>query len=346
MKIKKPWMAAILSMALLFNGAAALTPTTFADDEDLPIFTKVKAPFDGQRFMTDWLGRIIIHTAAIADKDYIDIQDALQAGQTLTQASGLNGAFLDGQLQGILAADLNLYLQNYTATPEYLANLKADLNNAIQKAISTPGYITPGTKGQFNYKALIDFHINQLKINAAYLSEEDYIDINDRLLQGSTLAQAASLNENELLEALLRPILQEIDIAVKQGQLASIDGSKFKDQARVTIFSAISTPGSFDITKAVTKTFLQTRLNSILTDAYLVTNNEDLEFMDMKSSYKNGASLTQITGIPAMELTTKIMELWKYDWKAATSSWTAEELSAFEQQASQAIQTAITAASK
>jgi hypothetical protein len=348
MKIKKPWMTAILSAAVLFSGAVALTPKAFADD-DSPIVSRVKAPFDGQRFIANKLSSIVMDTATIADKDYTEVQDSLYAGQTLIQASGLGGSVLAGRLQGFINQDLSLALQNYTATEEQLTKLKSDLYSAIQKAISTPGYHSSSVKESFNYNALLNLHIKQLEAATAAISKEDYIDIKERLLQGSSLAKAALLNESSLTESLLSPIAQEIDKAVQTNLLTVDEGSKLKDQARGTLFAAVSASGgaaAVNNAKFDTAAFLKAHVESIAAAAYLVTHNEDLDYSDLQKAYAAGASLTHITGVSADELASRISKLWEHDLNAVDSSWTAQDQNYFQQQAIQAIKTAVTTAGK
>ncbi|SFL22730.1 hypothetical protein SAMN03159341_104122 [Paenibacillus sp. 1_12] len=350
MKNRKPWMAAILSTALLFSGALTLAPKAFADDDESSFIERVKAPLDRQQYITDRLNNLMNMAITFSDKDSMDIHDALLHGQTLAQATGLDNALLSSKLRASIDQDLSNTLQNYTVTNEQLDTLKSDLYNGIQVALSTPGYQSPVVKNSFSYDAIMDKYMKELESDAAVLSEEDYIDIRDRLLQGSSLANATHLDQQLLTNALLRPIVQEIDSAAQGNLLTTEEAADLKDRAKQSIASAVSTPYSINNTangsKSDVDAFINKHLETIFNDTYLVVDTEDLDYEDLKNAYVQGGSLSQLTGSSADELAARIWILWVNDTDYIDSNWSAQERSLFQQQATTAIKKAVTAAGK
>ncbi|MEK3724493.1 hypothetical protein [Paenibacillus sp. FSL H8-0034] len=349
MKNRKPWMAAILSTALLFSGALSLAPKAFADDDDYPVIERVKAPLDRQQYITDRLNKLITMTVAFSDKDYVDVQDALLNGQSLAQASSMDSSLLGEKLRAWIDQDLSSTLQNYSITNEQLAELKSDLYNSIQVALSTPGYQVASVKGGFNYDALMNTFMKQLENKAAAISDEDYVDVHDRVLKGSSLAEATLLDQSFLRDALASPILQELDKAVAANLLTADEAAKLKDQANNSILSAVSLSNGIDVKKESTfdtQALISKHLASIFNDAFLVTNTEDLEYNELKSAYNQGGSLTSLTATSTDELAARILNLWNNDMQAVSDNLSAQESAEFQQKVTDAIRAAVNAAGK
>ncbi|WP_240418780.1 hypothetical protein [Paenibacillus periandrae] len=349
MNNRKPWMAAILSTALLFSGALTLAPKAFADDDDYPAIERVKAPLDRQQYITDRLNKLINMTISFSEKESTDIYDALLHGQNLAQASGLDSSLLAAKLGASIDQDLANTLQNYTVTNEQLIALKSDLYNGIQIAISTPGYKSPSDQNRFNYGALMDKYISQLKADALILSEEDYMDIQDRLIQGGSLVEATRLNQQFLTNALITPIVQDIDKAAQENLLTASEAADLKVQANKTIASAISTPyndHNQNNSKLDIQAFINKHLASIFNDAYLVVNTDDLEYNELKNAYKQGGSLTSLTATSADELASRILNLWSSDMQAVSDHLSAQDSTDFLQKVTDAIKAAVNAAGK
>ncbi|WP_248927649.1 hypothetical protein [Paenibacillus hamazuiensis] len=316
MRKKKPWVAAIVSAALLFNGGLALTPKAYADD-DGPVFTKVKAPLDTKLFISDWMKGIATKTYALTvDKEYIDFQDALSAGQSLADASGIGTSELNEKLRMLAQNDINQALQSYTLTGEQLEKLRSELYADIQTAVSTPGYAKTSMKGSFDFNTLLQNRLAEVKSVAVGLSQEETADIETRLEAGESLAGAARVNESDLVNVLVTPLLQSIGDAVATGLISKEEGDKLSDRAASSIKSAVTSP---DKTQATTSSdsassaWLKNHLQSLVSDAYTVATKDDLIYPEMKEAYEAGASLAQLTGLSDSELVSRIVKLWEND---------------------------------
>ncbi|WP_248927629.1 hypothetical protein [Paenibacillus hamazuiensis] len=327
MRNQKAWMAALLSTTLLFSGAALSAPKAYADDDDsLPVFTKAKPALDTKRFVSEWMSDIFTKAVAFAgtDKDYADIRDALAAGSTLAEATGL-GSELSQKLLVLADSGLSQVSQNYSVSAEQLDTLRTELYNEIQAAVSTPGYVAEVEKGKFDFSSLLGQRLAEAKSIAVGMSDEEPIDIEDALSGGQSLLGAAQVDKASLVSALAAPVLDEIEAAVNAKRISAEEGSKLTDKTLSSIESAIAAPGgvqaaaaSSSVTASVyapakfnASAFIRQHLRSIASDAYLVAEKDDLEFDELKRSYLDGVPLTQLTDLPAYTLATRILKLWE-----------------------------------
>ncbi|MDF2964412.1 MAG: hypothetical protein K0S39_6147 [Paenibacillus sp.] len=318
MKRKKQIMVGILSAALLFNGSVALTPAAYADDDEAVII--VKPRLDSKQVLTDWLDTLIITASAVADKDLSDIQDALASGQTLVQASGINGLKLSEGLFRLIDQTTANAASSYTATVDEINSLNAEIRSKTLEVLSVPGY-AGNESSQFNFDAVLHDYLQSLTSASAALSEEDYIDILDRLKEGGTLVQAARLSEAQLVEHLMQPLNQQIMQAKASGVISTEDAAACLEKAEQAVRSGIQTPGGFVESHGTVRTnfdgkaLLEKRAASIVEDVSLLTAEYDAN--ELKDALEHGMNLHEAAGLSAEELISNLEMLWGNDIEEA-----------------------------
>ncbi|MCU6792673.1 hypothetical protein OB236_11135 [Paenibacillus sp. WQ 127069] len=311
MRNKKSWMAAILSTALLFGGSFTLTTKAYADD-DSEIVT-VKPPVNIQHIVSDWRSQLLSKSYAITntDRDYLEFHDALADGQTLAVASGLSSKEFSNKMTTMAEYTLDQVSQAFTISNEQMNTLRMELYKEIESAATVPGYTGAAGEKSFDFNAVLQQRLEQIKTVALGLSNEEFIDIKNRLDEGQPIAVAARINEADLINSLANPVLQKIEEAVNRKWISSEEGSKLANQAMTTIGSTVKKTDLHQASKFNTARFLKEHLQSVVTAAYLVSSNDDLDFQNMQQAYKAGATLTQLTGLSVGELASRIVKLWE-----------------------------------
>ncbi|TBL75336.1 hypothetical protein [Paenibacillus thalictri] len=345
-KNSKKWMVGVLSAALLFSGAAALTPKAFADD-DWPAYIKVKTALNEQQFIADWMKYIVANTATIADQDMEYISQRIAGGESLAQASGVSTEVLAQNLIDLARQSITDASNDYIISADQANKLQLDLNAEIRKAIGASGYKGFQTSDVFNYSTFMKQYLSGVKAAAFGNSSREYEDFINDLDGGMGLAAAAGINESAFINELLVPVTQKIDDAVQANVLTASEGDDLKDQARSAITAAVQAPGgSYDDSAMATEDFLNNKLQSIVSSAFMVTDNGDLDYIDVIDAYRNGGSLAQILHTPATELAQRVLTMWETDLQSGSGLNGVNDRAAFEKQALQDIISAITASGK
>lgn len=340
MRRNRKWMAMILTAAFVFSGGLATAPKAFADDDEESYVSTIKAPFNMSQFTADWQKHLIINTSIIADKDYIEINDILDGGGTLIEASGMNGDKLYDGLRTKLEQDIQLASQTNLIDEKQLSELRASLYTQTQSAINTPGF-KPQTesKSSFDFKTILKSQLSGLSSAAASFSSEDYIDVKDRLLAGESIVKATRMDASILLNNLLPSINDRIQAALNSGIITSAEADKYQSEAKQAISSAIIAPGGVKpgdeaaVSKTEAEAFIKEKLQTIANDAYLVSGLEDAN-SDFQEDYKNGASLVRLTGLSVDDLANRIAKIWEQDIDAwsVSGKLTSKEKEALQQQ--------------
>ncbi|MCR8631446.1 hypothetical protein [Paenibacillus radicis (ex Xue et al. 2023)] len=310
---KTQFMVGMLSAALLFNGTMALTPSVYADDDDAVVI--VKAPLDSNKILTDWMRLMVVNTSGVANKDLSDILDALASGQTLSQASGLNGN-LSSELFKLADQTVANAANNFAASVDELDNLSKEMKSKTLEVLSIPGY-RGGSLKAFDFKAVLQSRMSSLNSAAITLSEDDNIDVQDRLQNGATLVQATRLDSAQLVKGLQQPIYQQLEQAEAEGTISSEQASTYKEEALQAIRTGIETPGGITVTvQQVQSNFdgaalLKKREKSIIQDISLFTAEYDAN--ELNEALSSGLKLSQISGISTYELMVNLKGLWGKD---------------------------------
>jgi hypothetical protein len=289
MRNKKSWMAAILSTTLLFSGSLTVTPKAYADDDSEIVI--VKPPMDIQHIVSDWRSRLLSNSYAVtnAERDYLEFYAALADGQTLAVASGLSSKEFSNKLRTMAEHTLDQVSQTYTISNEQMNTLRMELYKEIQSAATVPGYTGAAGEKSFDFNAVLQQRLEQIQSVAFGLLDEEFIDIKNRLDEDQPIAVTARINEADLIDSLAKPVLQKIEEAVNRKLINSEEGSKLADQAMASIGSTVKKTDSYQASKFNTARFLKDHLQTVVTAAYLVSSDDDLDFQDMQQAYKAGA---------------------------------------------------------
>ncbi|NOU95480.1 hypothetical protein GC093_19940 [Paenibacillus sp. LMG 31456] len=319
MKRNKQLMVGVLSAALLFNGTMALTPSAFADDDDAVVI--VKAPLDSNKILTDWVRLIVVNTSGVASKDLSDVLDGLAAGQTLSQASGLDGN-LSTELFKLADQTVANAASNYSGNSDEFDNLSKEIKNKTTEILSIPGYNGNNLKS-FDFKAVLQDRMSSLNSAATSLSEDENIDVIDRLQNGATLLQATRLDSTELINRLQHPIVQLLEQAETNGAISSEQASKYKEEALQAIRTGIETPGGITVKVEQAGSgsgfdgaaLLKKRGESLIQDISLFTAEYDA--IELKDALNSGVKLFQTSGLSSSELIANLKGLWGKDIEEA-----------------------------
>ncbi|OXM83464.1 hypothetical protein [Paenibacillus rigui] len=158
------------------------------------------------------IDRIVADASLIADKDYIDVTDVLQAGGTLVQATGLSESGLYDALVQLMDADIQQAANKASIAADALSQAQTEAHQQIQTIIHTAGYTATANKQSVEeLKAKVQDQLKLAASEAATLADKELYEVEDALKQGAGLADAAGLSASELTQKLTASLNQFID---------------------------------------------------------------------------------------------------------------------------------------
>lgn len=260
--------------------------------------------------------------AALADKSYADVEDALAQGGTLLSATGLSEAELLDRLAASVDVSIEQAWQSGTLSARAADALKAEAADRLKEAIATAGYGTRAQSGAKSDSAIAKESVDQLVRQAASYAGKTAAEVREALGAGQTLVQATGIDQAELYGVLQGNAGAYIEKAVASGRLAAVDADATKQEASERIGSAIAKPGY--VGEADADAYLN-RLRGTLVDQvadWAGTTREEL-----LEKLASGQSLAQAVGTDADTLLHALLRGVNRDWNeyAAEGRLTAQE---------------------
>jgi len=253
----------------------------------------------GQDLVQLHVNRIVPNAAIYIEGSSAGLLQAVQAGQSLAEATGLSADSLSAQLESQLSADLDQAVRSGKLRSEDAEARKTEGANAIREAVSTPAYDRASTVWMDRFgERLVARQLDSAERLAAVLSSKDYSDVLEALEQGSTLAEATGLSDSELSEQLGASIRQAIDAAWLDGSLSWQAAEQWKAKADEAINRLIrgETPdGSPQADAAIA---LGSTRNIVKNSASYAGKSDE----ELKEALAAGQTLVQATGLTEAEL--------------------------------------------
>ncbi|WP_379215393.1 hypothetical protein [Paenibacillus sp. GCM10012303] len=253
----------------------------------------------GQDLVQLHVNRIVPNAAIFIEGSSAGLLQALLAGQSLAEATGLSADSLSAQLESQLSADLDQAVRSGKLRAEDAEARKAEGAKAIREAVSTPAYDRTSSAWMDRFgERLLARQLDSAERLAAVLSSKDYSDVLEALEQGSTLAEATGLSDSELSDQLGVSIRQAIDAAWLDGSLSRQAADQWKakaDEALNRLIRGETPDGTLQADAAIA---LGSTRNIVKNSA----SYAGLSYGELKEALAAGQTLVQATGLTEAEL--------------------------------------------
>ncbi|MCZ8520944.1 MULTISPECIES: hypothetical protein [Paenibacillus] len=296
------WIATTLAAALLLGAVPAVvaTPAAYASsksDDD-----EVIVPF-AYRISSD-LSKIVWYASVFMDKEFGDVQDALQGGSTLGSiANGIKDDDYRGReelredLEGLYRASVKAALANKEITAEEAAKYEGKIKDRVAQALDTAGYKEAGVDTDIPLKDRFSLELNQIVKYAAIYLEMDYADVISDLKSGLSLSDLSHReleNSSELHQGLKNMYETSVNSALEAGRITKEEADGFKADIAKRLSDALSKPGYVDAA-VDTSIPLEQRYQAGLSDIVKMTAIYlDLEEYELKDELNASQSINQV----------------------------------------------------
>lgn len=154
------------------------------------------------------LATIVSDAAIIADKDYNDVLDAVQSGQTIPQAVGMSASDLSQRL----ILQMNQSIDAVGGVDDAaVQQAKSDAAKQINELLSNPEAIQKEAVQAGNVAELVKNRLKLVVLEAASIADKDTNDVQYLFDSGASLAAATGVSGAVLVNELTVSINQYID---------------------------------------------------------------------------------------------------------------------------------------
>ncbi|TNJ61966.1 hypothetical protein FE784_32985 [Paenibacillus hemerocallicola] len=191
-----------------------------------------------------YMSGIVGYVGGIANRRDSDVRELLQQGKSLTELSGLTGSELLNRLTAPLDQSIDLAARSdRTITSEKLGRIKSDAAKQISTIITTGGY--DDTKREYvDYDTIISRYMTGLIGYVGGIANRGDSEMRELLQQGKSLTEISGLTGSELLDRLIAPLDQSIDLAARSDNTITNEKlDRIKSDAAKQISTIISTGG-------------------------------------------------------------------------------------------------------
>ncbi|MDR6878493.1 hypothetical protein [Bacillus sp. 3255] len=316
--MKKPFKiltTGTLAAAILFSGSALSAGKAHAD-EAVASQAVLQADSFASQIINYHLSILAKNAAEATGQDEDDIRDALSAGSTLTEATGVSSAELLTDLTPIINFDLHKAQSYGFITANEIQTSEAVLAEQLGSALETKGNQLPSAGNSAILAHLVLNRLDNVVRDTASYAGKEQTDVMEDLRQGKTLVQsAASLDSGELKEDLLSLLKQDLQFEVSTKGAVQADADRYYALGAGKLTDMINTPGynpeSVKAQAADLSKLIANRLSRIVTDTAFFAKKEE---SDVWEDLRQGKTLVaSATSLDPGELKEKISNVTRQD---------------------------------
>jgi len=305
-----------LAAALLFTGSALSAGKAFADEAAAAVPASLQADSFANQLINYHISILAKDAAQATGQDADDIQDALAAGSTLTQATGISNAEILADLTSILTFDLHkAYSYGLISTDEVQAG-ETSVTDQLSSVLAVKGNQLPSADSNAVLAHLVMNRLDNIVRDTANYGRKDQNDVKEDLRQGKTLVQsAARLDPGELKADLLLLLKQDLQFEVNTNGASQADANRYYSLGASKLTYIMNTPGynpdSVKLAAADLSKFVANRLSRVVTDTAFFARKDEKDVWD---ALHQGKSLVEIAAnLDPGELKEKISTVLRQD---------------------------------
>ncbi|MCY9662760.1 hypothetical protein P5G65_25615 [Paenibacillus chondroitinus] len=301
-------------------------------------------PKDGKSIIQNRLNHIISDAATASAVAETDIRQALQSGDSIADATGMDAQALDSTLNTLLGGDLDAAVNAGSLKADQRDQLAVSGADQIWQTIEKKGYDEQTTPWMEKYgQALLNKKLDpDMMIQAASaFAGKDYQDIMDGLAAGQSLVTASGLASADLSAQLLDAVSRDLDNEWNAGNLSAQLRDQLKKSAAEAIDKAIDQDGYGQAANGSSNHVIAAEsIQALVEDS---ANYAEAAVTDLRQSLADDHTLVEATGKDESDLSSYLQQnAHAYIKQAVEKGWlNAADQAATESEADSLVQDAI-----
>ena len=253
----------------------------------------------GREALNNRLSQLVQLTAGLSGVSTADLRTALQSGQSLLEASGLEEADLNAYLLSGLNQELNRLVNANRLTQAEASGLASEAALDVAKFVNTKGYDAVENKWMDTYaQSIIQTRLNSIVRLAVIYADADYTDVTGALAAGQSLQAATGMDADVLVGNLQADLDKALDAAWMSGALSTPKLQEWKTEANKQLLEAV-TANDYAAAAEADPDIVKESLRSVVsqTASYL-----GMEASALRSQLDSGTTLAAAADVSADEL--------------------------------------------
>jgi hypothetical protein len=287
----------------------------------------------GREALNNRLSQLVQLTAGFSGVSTADLRAALQSGQSLVEASGLEEADLTAYLLSGLNQELNRLVNANRLAQAEASGLASEAALDVAKFVNTKGYDAVENKWMDTYaQSIIQARLNSIVRLAVIYADADYTDVTGALAAGQSLQAATGMDADVLVGYLQSDVDKALDAAWMSGALSTPKLQEWKTEANKQLLAAV-TANDYAAAEAAPD-IVKESLRAVVsqTASYL-----GMEASALRSQLDNGTTLAAAADVSADELaSTLYSSVAAYIDQAVNNGWLKQEAAASTKEAAYA----------
>jgi hypothetical protein len=288
----------------------------------------------GREALNNRLSQLVQLTAGLSGVSTADLRTALQSGQSLLEASGLEEADLNAYLLSGLNQELNRLVNANRLTQAEASGLASEAALDVAKFVSTKGYDAVENKWMDTYaQSLIQTRLNSIVRLAVIYADADYTDVTGALAAGQSLQAATGMDADVLVGNLQADLDKALDAAWMSGALSTPKLQEWKTEANKQLLEAVTT-NDYAAAAEADPDIVKESLRCVVgqTASYL-----GMEASALRSQLDSGTTLAAAADVSADELASTLYgSVAAYIDQAVNNGWLKQEAAASTKEAAYA----------
>lgn len=277
----------------------------------------------GREALNNRLSQLVQLTAGLSGVSTADLRAALQSGQSLVEASGLEEADLNAYLLSGLNQELNRLVNANRLTQAEASGLASEAALDVGKFVNTKGYDAVENKWMDTYaQSVIQTRLNSIVRLAVIYADADYTDVTGALAAGQSLQAATGMDADVLVGNLQAELDKALDAAWMSGALSTPKLQEWKTEANKQLIEAVTTNDYAAVAEAdsdIVKESLRAVVSQ--TASYL-----GMEASALRSQLDSGTTLAAAADVSADELASTLYgSVGAYIDQAVNNGWLKQE---------------------
>ncbi len=287
----------------------------------------------GREALNNRLSQLVQLTAGFSGVSTADLRAALQSGQSLVEASGLEEADLTAYLLSGLNQELNRLVNANRLTQAEASGLASEAALHVAKFVNTKGYDAVENKWMDTYaQSIIQARLNSSVRLAVIYADADYTDVTGALAAGQSLQAATGMDAGVLAGYLQSDVDKALDAAWMSGALSTSKLQEWKAEANKQLLAAVTANDytAADSAPDIVKESLRAVVSQ--TASYV-----GMEASALRSQLDSGTTLAAAADVSADELaSTLYSSVAAYIDQAVNNGWLKQEAAASTKEAAYA----------
>ncbi len=288
----------------------------------------------GREALNNRLSQLVQLTSGISEVSTADLRAALQSGQSLLEASGLEEADLTAYLLSGLNQKLARLVNANGLSQAEASGVASEAALDVAKLVNTKGYDAAENKWMDTYaQSIIQTRLNSVVRLAVIYADADYADVTGALAAGQSLQAATGVDAGELSGYLQEDVDKALDAAWVSGALTTSKLQEWKAEAQKQLLTAITANGYGTAAEAAPD-IVKESLRSVVgqTASYM-----GVEAAALRSQLDSGATLAAAADVSADELAATLYpSVAAYIDQAVNNGWLKQEAAASTKEAAYA----------